>query len=82
MGIGRRSSYPEQKQRRPAWGSARSARQVGTDRSGAGPGLHTGGVAQMVERLLSMQEAQGSIPCSSTFCFFARQFKQKKIDMP
>ena len=26
-----------------------------------------GGVAQMVERLLSMQEAQGSIPCSSTF---------------
>jgi hypothetical protein len=33
--------------------------------------LHTipyhGGVAQMVERLLSMQEAQGSIPCSSTF---------------
>ena len=28
-----------------------------------------GGVAQMVERLLCMQEAQGSIPCSSTlFC--------------
>jgi hypothetical protein len=24
-----------------------------------------GGVAQMVERLLCMQEAQGSIPCSS-----------------
>ena len=40
--------------------------------------LHSqpGGVAQVVERLLSMQEAQGSIPCSSTFfvfvlfCFF------------
>ena len=32
-----------------------------------------GGVAQMVERLLSMQEAQGSIPCSSTaFLFFCR----------
>jgi hypothetical protein len=28
-----------------------------------------GGVAQMVERLLCMQEAQGSIPCSSTFFF-------------
>ena len=27
-----------------------------------------GGVAQMVERTLSMREAQGSIPCSSTFC--------------
>jgi hypothetical protein len=26
-----------------------------------------GGVAQMVERSLSMREAQGSIPCSSTF---------------
>ena len=26
-----------------------------------------GGVAQMVERMLSMHEAQGSIPCSSTF---------------
>ena len=26
-----------------------------------------GGVAQMVERTLSMREAQGSIPCSSTF---------------
>ena len=29
-----------------------------------------GGVAQMVERLLCMQEAQGSIPCSSTDSFF------------
>jgi hypothetical protein len=28
-----------------------------------------GGVAQTVERLLRMQEAQGSIPCSSTFFF-------------
>ena len=27
----------------------------------------SGGVAQMVERLLCMQKAQGSIPCSSTF---------------
>ena len=31
-----------------------------------------GGVAQMVERLLCMQEAQGSIPCSST-SFFASE---------
>ena len=29
--------------------------------------LCDGGVAQMVERMLSMHEAQGSIPCSSTF---------------
>jgi hypothetical protein len=29
-------------------------------------GIH-GGVAQMVERLLCMQKAQGSIPCSSTY---------------
>jgi hypothetical protein len=28
---------------------------------------YLGGVAQMVERTLSMREAQGSIPCSSTF---------------
>jgi hypothetical protein len=27
-----------------------------------------GGVAQMVERSLSMREVQGSIPCISTFC--------------
>ena len=34
-------------------------------------GLHNlGGVAQMVERLLCMQKAQGSIPCSSIFSFF------------
>ena len=32
--------------------------------------LSCGGVAQMVERMLSMHEAQGSIPCSSTFLFF------------
>ena len=30
-------------------------------------GFSVGGVAQMVERMLSMHEAQGSIPCSSTF---------------
>ena len=30
-------------------------------------GVQDGGVAQMVERMLSMHEAQGSIPCSSTF---------------
>ena len=29
--------------------------------------LISGGVAQMVERLLCMQKAQGSIPCSSNF---------------
>jgi hypothetical protein len=29
-----------------------------------------GGVAQMVERLLCMQDAQGSIPCSSRQFFF------------
>lgn len=29
-------------------------------------GVQDGGVAQMVERMLSMHEAQGSIPCSST----------------
>ena len=29
-----------------------------------------GGVAQMVERMLSMHEAQGSIPCSSTVFSF------------
>jgi hypothetical protein len=37
-----------------------------------------GGVAQMVERMLSMHEAQGSIPCSSTvffvLFFFCRTF--------
>ena len=27
-----------------------------------------GDVAQMAERVLSMHEAQGSIPCFSTFC--------------
>jgi hypothetical protein len=34
------------------------------------PPLNIGDVAQMVERLLSMQEAQGSIPCFSTIFFF------------
>jgi hypothetical protein len=33
-----------------------------------------GDVAQMVERLLSMQEAQGSIPCFSTLFFFLEFF--------
>ena len=36
-----------------------------------------GGVAQMVERMLSMHEAQGSIPCSSTIfvvCLFRFRF--------
>src|SRR6185312_10788473 len=42
-----------------------------------------GGVAQMVERMLSMHEAQGSIPCSSTFfsCrenFFVQPKKNSK----
>ena len=32
-------------------------------------GFLFGGVAQMVERLLCMQKAQGSIPCSSIFVF-------------
>ena len=41
---------------------------------GVGAGNHVGGVAQMVERLLSMQEAQGSIPCSSTIFFSFRFF--------
>ena len=34
-------------------------------------GVGDGGVAQMVERVLCMHEAQGSIPCSSTLLFFA-----------
>ena len=39
-----------------------------------------GGVAQMVERMLCMHEAQGSIPCSSTFCHFITPiFEGKKI---
>jgi hypothetical protein len=36
----------------------------------------SGGVAQMVERLLCMQEAQGSIPCSSTDSFFSLSKKR------
>jgi hypothetical protein len=36
-----------------------------------------GDVAQMVERMLSMHEAQGSIPCFSTF-FFLLTDDQKK----
>ena len=36
--------------------------------------VFNGGVAQMVERLLRMQEAQGSIPCSSTFAHYPVTF--------
>ena len=38
-----------------------------------------GGVAQMVERMLSMHEAQGSIPCSSTFFFKKKKRKKEKF---
>ena len=38
-----------------------------------------GAVAQMVERLLSMQEAGGSMPPSSTFQISKIDTKQKKI---
>ena len=41
-----------------------------------------GDVAQMVERLLSMQEAQGSIPCFSTFfleLLFHQVFSTKRV---
>ena len=34
------------------------------------PLLQVGGVAQMVERLLSMREAMGSMPIISTFYIF------------
>ena len=34
------------------------------------PLLQVGGVAQMVERLLSMREAMGSMPIISTFSIF------------
>ena len=47
------------------------------------PGLlrvNNGDVAQMVERLLSMQEAQGSIPCFSTFFFLLGPPKKKCLD--
>ena len=40
--------------------------------------LYVGGVAQMVERLLCMQKAQGSIPCSSNFFSFFFFFFHKK----
>jgi hypothetical protein len=36
--------------------------------------IRKGGVAQMVERVLCMHEAQGSIPCSSNFCFYFPSF--------
>ena len=38
----------------------------------------TGGVAHMVERLLCMQEAQGSIPCSSMVFFLCSWGARKK----
>ena len=41
-----------------------------------GEDVQDGGVAQMVERMLSMHEAQGSIPCSSTF--FAHMGSEKE----
>jgi hypothetical protein len=34
----------------------------------------------MVERVLSMHEAQGSIPCFSTFCFFLDPFPGRNFD--
>ena len=43
---------------------------------------YPGDVAQMVERLLSMQEAQGSIPCFSTFfleLLFHQVFSTKRV---
>ena len=39
-----------------------------------------GGVAQMVERMLSMHEAQGSIPCFSTFFVFVCTIKKICLD--
>ena len=42
-----------------------------------------GDVAQMVERMLSMHEAQGSIPCFSTFFWFPLQNEHdKKVPWP
>jgi hypothetical protein len=56
------------------------SRTVGSDWSHA---TTLGGVAHMVERLLCMQEAQGSIPCSSTFFFvWSTEEKQKNIANP
>ena len=39
-----------------------------------------GDVAQMVERMLSMHEAQGSIPCFSTFFVFVCTIKKICLD--
>ena len=44
--------------------------------------LVCGGVAQMVERLLCMQKAQGSIPCSSTFLIFPRSICGRVVKAP
>ena len=59
------------------WISERSARnesihlllQVSVHPDPKPTGAWTGGVAQMVERALSMREARGSIPRTSTRCY-------------
>ena len=59
------------------WLRRQPAKLMGFARVGSNPTVvdifvlscWNGGVAQMVERMLSMHEAQGSIPCSSTFFF-------------
>ena len=40
-----------------------------------------GDVAQMVERMLSMHEAQGSIPCFSTFFFTTKKNSSQWPDL-
>ena len=71
-----------------SWGCSSLGRAVGSQSAGTGIEtllLHLlvvvqnvfqydidGGVAQMVERLLCMQEAQGSIPCSSKINFLLK----------
>ena len=45
--------------------------------------MYCGGLAQMVERMLSMHEAQGSIPWSSThFCFCGQRDESKTTRSP
>ena len=57
------------------WLRRQPAKLMGFARVGSNPTVvdifrtQNGGVAQMVERMLSMHEAQGSIPCSSSFDF-------------
>ena len=43
-----------------------------------GSSCYTGGVAQMVERSLSMREVPGSIPGASNTNFFAKSILEKK----